>query len=111
MKKKLRIYWASWNTNIHQPPRNASTIAWRNWNDTLRLSDIKDYLLHLKYARAIDHEKEVQEFLEVQDKCSKDTFAILHDRHAAAQAIAAPAQIVAAAARTAPKPSTSELKP
>ena len=28
---------------------------------TLRLSDIKDYLVHLKYARAIDHEEEVQE--------------------------------------------------
>ena len=78
---------------------------------TLRLLDIKDYLLHLKYARAINHEEEVQEFLEVLDKCSKDTFAILHDRHAAAQAIAAPAQAAAAAARTAPKPSTTELKP
>ena len=78
---------------------------------TLRLSDIKDYLLHLKYARAIDHEEEVQEFLEVLDKCSRDTFAILHDCHAAAQAIAAPAQVAAAAAITAPKPSTTELKP
>ena len=51
---------------------------------TLRLSDIKDYLLHLKYARAIDHEEEVQEFLETLDKCSTDVFAILHNRHAAA---------------------------
>ena len=77
---------------------------------TLRLSDIKDYLVHLKYNRAIDHEEEVQEFLEILDKCSNDIFAILHNRHAAAQAIAAPTQI-AAVARAAPKPSTSELKP
>ena len=26
---------------------------------TLRLSHIKDYLIHLKYARAIDHEEQV----------------------------------------------------
>ena len=64
---------------------------------TLRLSDIKDYLLHLKYARAIDHEEEVQEFLEILDKCSSDVFAVLHDRHAAAQAVVNPAQAPAAA--------------
>ena len=34
---------------------------------TVRLSDIKDYLVHLKYARALDHEEEVQEFLEILD--------------------------------------------
>ena len=32
---------------------------------TLRLSHIKDYLVYLKYNRAIDHEEEVQEFLEI----------------------------------------------
>ena len=39
---------------------------------TLRLADIKDYLVHLKCARADDHEIEVLEFLEVLDKCSSD---------------------------------------
>ena len=64
---------------------------------TLRLSDIKDYLLNIKYARAIDHEEEVQEFLEILDKCSSDAFAVLHDRHAAAQAVVNPAQAPTAA--------------
>ena len=64
---------------------------------TLRLSDIKDYLLHLKYARAIDHEEEVQEFLEILNKCSSDVFAVLHDRHTTAQAVVNPAQAPAAA--------------
>ena len=68
---------------------------------TLRLSDIKDYLLHLKYAWAIDHEEEVQEFLEILDKCSSDVFEVLHNCHAAAQAIV-PANQVPAAARTPP---------
>ena len=77
---------------------------------TLRLSNIKDYLVHLKYNRAIDHEEEVQEFLEILDKCSNDVFAILHNRHAAAQAVAAPA-LTSAVARATPKPFTSELKP
>ena len=77
---------------------------------TKRLSDIKDYLVQLKYNRAPDHEEEVDEFQEVLDKCSHDVFAVLHERHTAAQAIAAPAPI-AAIARTNPKPSTSELKP
>ena len=36
---------------------------------TLRLSDIKDYLIHLKYAKARDHDDEVQEFLVTLDKC------------------------------------------
>ena len=59
---------------------------------TLRLSDIKDYLVHLKYARAIDHEEEAQEFLEILDKCSSDVFEVLHTRHAAAQAVIPPIQ-------------------
>ena len=37
---------------------------------TLRLSDIKDYLVHLKYTKARDHDEEVQEFLVILDKCS-----------------------------------------
>ena len=48
---------------------------------TLRLSDIKDYLVHLKYAKAKDHE-EVQEFLGILDRCSSDVLEILHNRHA-----------------------------
>ena len=32
---------------------------------TLQLADIKDYLVHLKYAKAKDHDNEVQEFLAV----------------------------------------------
>ena len=78
---------------------------------TLRLSDIKDFLVQLKYKRARDHEEELAEFLAVLDKCSRDVLGVLHDRHAAAQAVAAPAQVAAAAARPTPKPSTSELKP
>ena len=52
---------------------------------TLRLADIKDYLVHLKYTKAKDHDHEVQEFLEVLDRCSSDVLEILHNRHAAAQ--------------------------
>ena len=77
---------------------------------TLRLSDIKDYLVHLKYARAVDHEEEVQEFLEILDKCSSDVLEVLHTRHAAAQAIAPPIQ-APIAVRPAPKAPTAELKP
>ena len=61
-------------------------------------------------ARAIDHEEEVQEFLEILDKCSSDVFAVLHDRHAAAQAVVNPIQ-APAAARAPPKAPTTELKP
>ena len=77
---------------------------------TLRLSDIKDYLIHLKYARAIDHEEEIQEFLEILDKCSSDVFAVLHNCHVAAQAVVNPAQ-AAAATRPPTKAPTSQLKP
>ena len=77
---------------------------------TLRLSDIKDYLVHLKFNGALDHEEEVHEFLEILDKCSNDVFAVLHNCHATAQAVAAPAPI-AAVARANLKLSTSELKP
>ena len=77
---------------------------------TLRLSDVKDYLVHLKYVRAIDHEEEVQEFLDILDKCSSNVFEVLHTRHAAAQAIVPPNQ-APAAARPTPKAPTAELKP
>ena len=64
---------------------------------TLRLSDIKDYLVHLKYAKAKDHDEEVKEFLGILDRCSSDVLEILHNRHATAQVNAPqPAQQVAA---------------
>ena len=76
---------------------------------TLRLADIKDYLVHLKYTKAKDHDHEVQEFLEVLDRCSSDVLEILHNRHAAAQ-VNAPQVVNQAAPGPAPKAPTSELK-
>ena len=71
-----------------------------------RLSDIAEYLVSLKYAKARNHRDEVTDFKEVLDKCSE----ILYDRHAAAPEAAAPLQ--AAAVRRSPsKPLSSELKP
>ena len=67
---------------------------------TLRLST--DYLLTLKYNKARDHEEEVADFMEVLDKCSNDIFAVLHNYYAAAQAVAPPIHL-AAAARPTPK--------
>ena len=77
---------------------------------TLRLSDIKDYLVHLKYTKARDHDEEVQEFLVILDKCSSDVLEILHNRHATAQ-VNAPPVAQQAAPGQAPKAPTSELKP
>ena len=77
---------------------------------TLRLSDIKDYLIHLKYAKARDHADEVQEFLGTLDKCSSDVWEIIHNRHAAAQ-VNVPAATQQVAAGPAPKAPTNELKP
>ena len=67
-------------------------------------------LLSLKYNKARDHEEEVAKFMEVLDRCSTDVFAVLQNCHAAAQDVALPAQLTAAA-RPTPKPSTAELKP
>ena len=77
---------------------------------TLRLSDIKDYLVHLKYTKAKDHNHEVQEFLEVLDRCSSDVLEILHNRHAAAQ-VNAPQIVHQATPGPTPKAPTSKLKP
>ena len=77
---------------------------------TLRLSDIKDYLVHLKYTKAKDHDHEVQEFLEVLDRCSSDVLEILHNRHAVAQ-VNAPQIAHQATPGPAPNAPTSELKP
>ena len=77
---------------------------------TLRLAYIKDYLVHLKYAKAKDHDNEVKEFLETLDRCSSDVLEILHNRHAAAQ-VNAPQIQNQAAIGPAPKAPTIELKP
>ena len=77
---------------------------------TLRLSDIKDYLVHLKYAKARDHDDEVLEFLGTLDKCSSDVWEIIHARHAADH-VNVPAAAQRGAAGPAPKAPTNELKP
>ena len=41
--------------------------------------------MHLKFAKAKDHDEEVQEFLGILDRCSSDVLEILHNRHATAQ--------------------------
>ena len=66
--------------------------------------------MHLKYAKAKDHNNEVKEFLETLDRCSNDVLEILHNRHAAAQ-VNAPQIQNQAAVGPAPKAPTIELKP
>ena len=75
---------------------------------TIRLSDIKHYLVHLKYAKAKDHDEEVQEFLVILDRCSSDVLEILHNRHATAQ-VNAPQAAQQVAPGPAPKAPTSDL--
>ena len=75
---------------------------------THRLSDITEYLVTLKYAKARDHQEEVQEFSDVLDQCSNDIFTVLHNRHATAQAAANPVQPDAPCPSS--KPSFLELK-
>ena len=43
---------------------------------THRLSDIAEYLISLKYAKARDHREEVAEFKEVLDKCTDEVFTV-----------------------------------
>ena len=50
---------------------------------THKLSDIAEYLVALKYAKARDHHDEVADFKEVLDKCSEEVFTVLHQRQAA----------------------------
>ena len=59
---------------------------------TLKLSDITDYLVSQKYAKAQDYQEEALDILEVLDKCLTDVFAVLHYHHAAAQAVTNPTQ-------------------
>ena len=76
---------------------------------THRLMDVADYLASIKYAKARDHKEEVDEFMEALEKCSSDVFTVLHERHAAAGAVAAPPQ--PAVVLPSSKASLSELKP
>ena len=75
---------------------------------THKLSDITDYLITAKYAKAADHSDEVAEFFTTLDQASTQVFQVIHKHHAAApQAVAVAA--TPATARTS-KPS-AELKP
>ena len=82
------------------------------WSYTHRLSDIVEYLVSLKYAKARDHRDEVDNFKEVLNKCSDEVFKPLHDRHASAPRDVGPA-LAAPAPRpsSSSKPSSSKLKP
>ena len=76
---------------------------------THRLSDIAEYLVSLKYAKARDHRDEVEDFKEILNKCTEEVFVVLHERQVANPA--APAQAAAQAPRTTVKASALELKP
>ena len=65
--------------------------------------------MSVKYAKARDHQEEVNEFSDTRDKCSADVFTVLHNGHAAAGTVANPVQ--PAVIRPSSKPSSSELKP
>ena len=41
---------------------------------THRLSDIAEYLVSLKYAKACNHRDEVADFKDILDKCSDEVF-------------------------------------
>ena len=41
---------------------------------THRLSDIAEYLVSLKYAKARDHHEEMADFKEILDKCTEEVF-------------------------------------
>ena len=72
-------------------------------------SDISEYLVSLKYAKARDHRGEVEDFKEILDKCTEEVFIVLHERQVANPV--APAQAAAQAPQTSVKASASELKP
>ena len=50
---------------------------------THELSDIAEYLVSLKYAKARDHREEVADFKEILDKCTEEVFTVLHQRQVA----------------------------
>ena len=76
---------------------------------THRLSDIAEYLVSLKYAKARDRHEEVADFKEILDKCTEEVFTVLHQRQVANPT--APLQAAAQAPRVSVKASASELKP
>ena len=76
---------------------------------THNLSDITEYLVSLKYAKARDHREEVADFKEILDKCSEEVFTVFHKRQVANSA--APLQAAARAPHAPIKASASELKP
>ena len=78
---------------------------------THKLSDIAEYLVSLKYAKARDHREEVAEFKEVLDKCTDEVFTVLHQRQVANPAAPLQAAVQAQAPRASTKASASELKP
>ena len=78
---------------------------------THRLSDIAEYLVSLKYAKARDQREEVAEFKDVLDKCTEEVFTVLHQRQVANPAAPLQAAVQAQAPRTSTKASASELKP
>ena len=85
-------------------------IVWSVWRNTHKLSNITDFLLTAKYAKAKDHKDEVPEFFAVLKDCATESFTVIHNRHAAAPTAVLAAQAAPATTRSAPKPS-SELKP
>ena len=84
-------------------------IVWKNLRNTHILTDIAEYLVSVKYAKARDHQEEVNEFSDTLDKCSADVFTVLYNRHATAGAVANPAQPAVVCPSS--KASSSELKP
>ena len=74
------------------------------------MSEITDYLLTAKYAKAQDHAEEVAEFFATLDKATTAIFQVIHERHAAAPQAAIAAAPAPAPARASIKPS-AELKP
>ena len=75
---------------------------------THKLSDITDYLITAKYAKAGDHSDEVAEFFTTLDEAFTQVFKVIHERHAAAPQAAAVAAIPAPARTSKP---SAELKP
>ena len=73
---------------------------------THKLSDITDYLLTAKYAKAQDHAEEVAEFFATLDEAATAIFRVIHERHAAA-----PQAAIAAAPAPAPAPARASVKP
>ena len=76
-----------------------------------KLSDITDFLLTAKYAKAKDHQEEVAEFLAVLEECANEIFTVIHNRHAATPTAVIAAQAAPAQAnRSPPKPRPSSSR-